>query len=150
MLIRGSEALGTDRYYYRQAGHSVPAPHFYLELLRQRLTSPVLTAAPDDTALSYAMWTDDGLFAALDLTIRVVNEGRVAAYKWGVQGVWKPPDDRADDYIFDRPAFPGSREGRKSGITLDQTLLPGAETTKTWTFGLRVRPVKSNMPGVRA
>jgi Putative DNA-binding domain len=32
-----------DRIYYRrEGGHSKPVPHFYLELLRQRLTNPVL------------------------------------------------------------------------------------------------------------
>jgi len=29
-------------YYRREGGRSVPAPHFYLEILRQRLTNPVL------------------------------------------------------------------------------------------------------------
>jgi predicted HTH transcriptional regulator len=29
-------------YYRREGGRSVPAPHFYLELLRQRLTNPTL------------------------------------------------------------------------------------------------------------
>jgi predicted HTH transcriptional regulator len=30
-------------YYYRAGSHSSPAPHFYLETLRNRLVSPVLT-----------------------------------------------------------------------------------------------------------
>jgi hypothetical protein len=29
-------------YFYRVAGHSVPVPHFYLELLRQRLVDAAL------------------------------------------------------------------------------------------------------------
>jgi hypothetical protein len=31
-------------YYMRQGGHSVPAPHRVVELIRQRLTAPMLTA----------------------------------------------------------------------------------------------------------
>jgi hypothetical protein len=84
-----------------------------------------------ETSLWYATQTERGIFAALDLTIRVVNDGRVAAYKWGVQGRWIPPDDRADDYTFDVAEFPNAR-GRPSGLSLDQTLLPGAETETKW------------------
>ena len=36
------QAKDEKTYYYRISGHSKPAPHFHLELLRNRLTKPVL------------------------------------------------------------------------------------------------------------
>ena len=44
--VQGGGGAIKFMYYMRQGGHSVPAPHFYVELLRQRLTNAALTASP--------------------------------------------------------------------------------------------------------
>src|SRR5439155_17887259 len=65
-------------YYYRQAGRSEPAPHFYLELLRQRLVSPVLEATLASVVPVKATRVSDGVFLATQLRFLVHNSGRVA------------------------------------------------------------------------
>ena len=72
-------------YYYRQAGRSEPAPHFYLELLRQRLVNPTLEAEFVKLLPVKARQISGASFLATRLRFRVRNIDRVAAYKWQVQ-----------------------------------------------------------------
>jgi hypothetical protein len=69
-------------YYRREGGRSERAPHFYLELLRQRLTNPNLefTLKKIDPADVYEH--DDGLFLRVELKFEIQNVGRVAVYDW--------------------------------------------------------------------
>jgi hypothetical protein len=71
-------------YYYRQAGHSVPAPHFYLEALRSRLTAPHLL--PSLRSLEVVRVDRRVGEAVADFRLKFVvrNEGSIAAYKWNV------------------------------------------------------------------
>jgi hypothetical protein len=71
-------------YYHRRAGRSEPAPHFFLELLRQRLVSPVLEAELTDCEAWRGTRTPDGaVFVGSRAQFVVRNVGRVAAYNWG-------------------------------------------------------------------
>jgi hypothetical protein len=55
------------KYYYRVGGRSEPAPHFYVELLRQRLTAPVLEYALRSISLTHADEYDGGIFVETHL-----------------------------------------------------------------------------------
>lgn len=125
-------------YYHRQGGHSVAAGHFYLELLRQRVTNPALevTFGPARRWFSEAPVTG-GLFIAFDLPFTVENVGRVAAYKWAVQAILERGTDV--ELYWEHEDWPVPKRGRSSGIVLDQTLLPGASTTDHRTFGVVLR-----------
>jgi Putative DNA-binding domain len=69
-------------YYHRQGGRSEPAPHFYLELLRQRLVSPILEAKFVGVSAENLKRTSGGIFLAMRLRFSIENIGRMAAYKW--------------------------------------------------------------------
>ena len=127
-------------YYHRQGGHSVPAGHFYLELLRQRLTNPALEL----TFERARRWFSEepvtgGFFIAFDLAYTVENVGRTAAYKWAVQGTVERARDA--DLFWEHEDWPVGKRGRPSGIALDRTLLPGATMADHWTFGVLLRQV---------
>jgi hypothetical protein len=128
-------------YYMRQGGHSVPAPHFYVELLRQRLTNAALTATP--SRIVYVVGSGDqhaGLFALLALRMIVENVGRVAAYKWQVQWVGRSNlrADRPGAYLWDRSQWPINDP--TSGIRVDDTILPGGSLEERLLFGVHFPP----------
>lgn len=122
-------------YYYRSAGRSLPAPHFYLELLRQRQTSPVLDF--ELTGAEIEAWLHQGLpMLRVDAKFLIENKGRVAAYKWALvsRTLNQIPDGRGDDYYFG--AIPGAT-GRSSSIRIDDTILPGCTLQESKIFGVR-------------
>ena len=100
--LHGGVGAAKHMYYYRQASHSEPAPHFYLELLRQRLVAPVLTADLVEVLPIKARSADGGVFGALRLRFHITNAGRVAAYKWQLQITEYDGHqaDRVSDYRF--------------------------------------------------
>jgi hypothetical protein len=123
-------------YYQRQGGHSVPAPHFYIELLRQRLTSPVLRYEPEVLRLKRTGAPPaGGLFIEMTLQGTIHNDGRVAAYKWGVQGRWEYESELAGRFFGNESEFP-IRGGPSSIDVGDRTILPGGERGHTLSFGL--------------
>lgn len=139
-------------YYYREGSHSVPAPHFYLETLRNRLTGPALASSLVRATLLRALWHEGGLFAHIELTFYVRNVGRVAAYKWDVS--WRVEfdvdDSRHDDFIVDPSRFPPWSGGRSSGIRIDDTILSGGVLSKEDEFGFILRPASSSEADLRA
>jgi Putative DNA-binding domain len=124
-------------YYYRSAGRSVPAPHFYLELLPQRLTSPVLDFKL--SGLDYDAWEHEGtIVLRVEAKFSIENTGRVAAYKWALQfRQAMVVTERGEDY-FIGGALPGA-SSHASSIRIDDTILPGCTLTETKIFGLRLR-----------
>jgi hypothetical protein len=60
-------------YYRREGGRSVPAPHFYLELLRQRLTNPTLEFTLKKIDPVDVTEHDNGLFLEAKLRFEVKN-----------------------------------------------------------------------------
>lgn len=123
-------------YYYRSAGRSVPAPHFYLELLRQRLVNPALDFQLSD--LEFDAWEHDGIVVLrIEAKFNIKNTGRVAAYKWSLQfRSYSVSKERAEDYLIG-PVLPGA-SGNKN-IRIDDTILPGCSLTERKPFGLRLR-----------
>jgi Schlafen, AlbA_2 len=142
------QSVRHNQYFYRSGGRSIPAPHFYLELLRQRLTNPTLDFELSSVDID-ATWQHDGaIFLRLTTKVKIENTGRVAAYKWAlVPRQHTGEQDRTDDYFFS--GIPGST-GRMSSIRTDDTILPGCFLTETKIFGVRLRPETNDENGVRA
>lgn len=128
-------------YYYRQAGRSEPAPHFYLELLRQRLVSPVLEATLARVLPVKAARVSEGVFLVTRLRFLVRNCGRVAAYKWQLQVTEMAghPDGRVGDYRFRVGDYP-SGWGMSGGIRVDDTILPGCALDEDKDLGVLLHP----------
>jgi hypothetical protein len=126
-------------YYYREGSNSVAAPHFYLELLRQRLTSPALDVELQGVTYQSAARDETGTFVALTVDWLVHNTGRVAAYKWRLHQEWESDTEGRDtDYYFDRAKYPAGKS-TASSMSLDDTLLPGESRPGAWHFGIKLR-----------
>jgi hypothetical protein len=135
-------------YYYRSAGRSLPAPHFYLELLRQRQTSPVLDF--ELTGAEIDAWLHQGMpMLRVDAKFLIENKGRIAAYKWALvaRTLNEIPEGRGEDYYFG--AIPGAT-GRSSSVRIDDTILPGCTLQESKTFGVQLRPTGLDEENVRS
>jgi hypothetical protein len=132
---------GARVYYYREGGHSVPAPHFYLETLRNRLTRPQLSASLTGIVRTNAYAWAGGIFVETRLAFLITNTGRVAAYKWAlvVEGTDGDAEGREADYKFAFQQFPSEKRGRSGGISLDDTILPGLVRQVETDFGFLLR-----------
>ena len=136
------------QYFYRSGSHSIPAPHFYLELLRQRLTN----ASLDFKLLSVnpeSAWLHEGaIILRIDALFLIENTGRIAAYKWALipRAFQHTSTDRDADWFFS--GIPGST-GRATSLRVDDTILLGASLTEQKTFGVRLRPATKDEHGMR-
>lgn len=74
----------TKIYYYRVGGHSVPAPHFYLETLRNRLVAPVLSVNLNKVRITRVIPANKSLFVQLLLDLQIENMGNVTPQHWHV------------------------------------------------------------------
>jgi hypothetical protein len=138
-------------YYHRQGGRSEPAPHFYLELLRQRLVNPVVEAKLVRISPDQIKRTDDGAFFVMRLHFTIENTGRVAAYKWQLQirEMDGYAESRIEDYRFSTRDFPQGMSFR-GGIRVDDTILPGCTLEEDRHFGLLLRPQGITREALRA
>jgi hypothetical protein len=141
-------------YYYRVGSHSIPAPHFYLETLRNRLTGPSLEASLAELSRSHAYVVNDGaesVFVQTRLKFVVRNTGRVAAYKWALilEGTDGGLAGRSDDFKIDRRDFPCGANGRDN-ISLDDTILPGLAVYAEADFGFFLRASQHDRGGLTA
>ena len=129
-------------YYYREAGHSKPAPHFYLEAIRNRLVRPMLEPDLTGILVNQVHEHEGGLFAEMQLAFAVKNTGRVAAYKWAlmVERMSGHAPGREEDYCFSFRSFPRGGRGRDSSISLDDTILPSLSRTVMRDMGVHLRP----------
>lgn len=91
------QSVSDTNYYYRLSGHSVPAPHFHLELLRNRFTKSVIEI--EDI---YIEWEDAKMYpngkVKLDLLLvmTVKNTSSQSATDWGVHVKSNRTDHRWD------------------------------------------------------
>jgi Putative DNA-binding domain len=140
-------------YYRREGGRSVPAPHFYLELLRQRLTNPTLEFTLRKIDPVDVTEHDNGLFLEAKLRFEIKNVGRVAAYNWqlSVRSISHPSEDilnaRASDYYFGIGNFP-VKKMRKTTVPFNTTILPGCEYQEAQDFGVQLRPNANTIDAV--
>jgi len=82
------QAKDERAYYYRIDGHSKPAPHFHLELLRNRFTKAVLRITEIDYVLQTAAFStgSNGEWRmGFAVNVTVENTSLQAATGWGVQ-----------------------------------------------------------------
>lgn len=137
-------------YYHRQAGRSEPAPHFYLELLRQRLVNPVLEGKLTAIQPEQVRRTEAGLFFAMRLRFLVDNIGRVAAYKWQltIAEMGGHIEARVADYKFRRQDYP-SNMSTSSGIRVDDTILPGCALDEDQPLGVYLRSTNEDRQEIR-
>ena len=118
-------------YYYRAGSHSLAAPHFYLETLRNRLVTPVL-----EPMLTYAEYItvgreNDAYVLSLQLKFKVMNVGRVAAYKWALVVELNGHCEAFED---------NHRHLPKDNLRLDSTILPSLFMSETCSLGVVLRP----------
>lgn len=149
------QSVEDRRYYQRVGGHSVRAPHFYLETLRSRLVGPALSIKLAEVELAEkGLYGNGDLDMKLKLVFRarfsVKNEGRVAAYKWRVisEHPSRCPHPRTNDRC---PFCTLSRPpGGLSGIPLDDTLLPSLGEDRFTHFETVLRSKWGDRVAVRA
>jgi hypothetical protein len=124
------QAAEQRTYYYREGGHSKPAPHFYLETLRNRLVRPLLEAVLIGIEVKRAYGNDGGIFVEMQLRFLLEYLGRVAAYKWELvlSSLSGQAPDR--DFVFNPHAFPRGGTGNDI-ISLDDTILPSAAAQRS-------------------
>lgn len=130
-------------YYYRQGGRSEHAPHFYLELLRQRLVNPALELRP--LSFRHARFGHVEQYGAhlligrLDFLIQ--NTSRVAAYKWRIvlAEVSGYPEGRYDDYSLPSHEYQYWTRDQVGGVRLDDTILPGTDLQVPYFLTVKLR-----------
>lgn len=71
-------------YFYRIDGHSKPAPHFHVELLRNRITKAVLEITDVDYVFKGTSSTHHQEKLSVDLIVEVENQSFQAATSFGV------------------------------------------------------------------
>ena len=118
-------------YYYRQGSNSVPAPHFHLELLRQRRTAPVLSVDLVSIRPNSCGRFDDrsGAFLLMSFEFRVENTGRNTARLWDVA-----VESRASFNVFSVSAMDFRQLKTMANVGFDwisslEPLLPGQKRT---------------------
>lgn len=131
-------------YYYRKAGRSEPAPHFYLELLRNRIVNSVLELEVADVTYCSAEIRGKSRMPILVLRMnfKIRNVGRVAAYKWGlrVKNLVFDDADKAFKVFLGREKIPEGHKPGSKGIPVDPTILPGDFDTDADYFGIEITP----------
>jgi hypothetical protein len=143
--LRSGSGISRLTYYYRQAGRSEPAPHFYLELLRQRLVSPVLEVKDFSLEIVGFSHQDGATFLATRLHFPIENVGRVAAYRWKLLLTnihWAGDDGRDGDFRIGRNQFPPGILSSSIGVRRDDTILPGTRLQEDTDFGVFIRPAE--------
>jgi hypothetical protein len=133
-----------NHYYYRQGGRSVPAPHFYLELLRNRLVSPKLEFALQrvEPYTFYETAIADTFLIGFRLLFLVTNVGQVAAYKWKLYPQTIADSVQVSDYYFNADSFPRSAANAARGSSIpigDSTILPGCTFSEQRAVGFLLR-----------
>jgi hypothetical protein len=133
-----------DRLYYRrEGGHSMPAPHFYLELLRQRLTNPVLDFELKGHGRLSATQHDNGIAISSSLIFLIHNVGRVATYEWqlsvrALNAESEIANERLRKDLHFEPYPPGLPQ--QVGVQINKTILPGCSHKEVQPIGLQLRP----------
>ncbi len=131
-------------YYYRKAGRSEPAPHFYLELLRNRIVNSVLELEVADVTYCSAEIRGNSVLPILVFRMKfnIRNIGRVAAYKWGlrIKNMISDDADKSFRLFVGRDKIPHDHRPGSKGIPIDTTILPGDFHSDSEYFGIEITP----------
>ena len=132
------------RYYRREAGRSVPAPHFDRAFAAAANEFLVLEVSLSSFEPVEAYEHEEGLFVGSLLNFEVKNVGRVAAYDWqlncrqlsneNIQQVRLELDVRFGN-------FPKGLGLYSKGIPISKTILPGCNYRERIPIGIQLRPV---------
>ncbi|MFD1612078.1 helix-turn-helix domain-containing protein [Sphingomonas tabacisoli] len=130
-----------QKYYHRVGGTSKPAPHFYLELLRQRAVSATLEVQQIETRYMDTFELDGDFIIQLSLGFMIHNIGRVAAFKWNLGPRLLNHDmleieGWADRYMIGNSLPPNARN---NGIRVDDTILPDCYMKEEQSICLRMK-----------
>jgi hypothetical protein len=139
-------------YYRREGGHSKPAPHFYLELLRQRLTNPVLEFELKGVEQLSATQYDGGIAISGNLIFSLRNIGRVAAYEWQLnERALENKNDGANARLRKDLRFERYPTGLPQAGTMptSRSILPGCTYREMKPIGLLLRPASKTPFAVR-
>lgn len=147
---RSGKNVPQHTYYHRRGGRSHPAPHFYLELLRQRLVSPTLEISEIEIRPWKVTRNDDVLFLAMNVRFTIENTSQVAAYRWGIRwlGGGGLPEERLEDYHLNRDTFPSGFNNNIPIKTVD-TILPGLLFIEEKDLGVFLRPSEQTPEAIR-
>ncbi|MGH7242503.1 MAG: AlbA family DNA-binding domain-containing protein [Phycisphaerales bacterium] len=113
----------TQLYHYRIGSNSLPAPHFYLELLRNRLTRPRLAIKHQSLYPVSLYCSPDASILTCALETQIVNEGQVVA-----KTVLARPTGifhKSENILFDIDTLPEGHKDAFSGPMHAPLLLPG-------------------------
>jgi hypothetical protein len=94
-------------YYMRQGGHSVPAPHHYVELVRQRLTARVLTAELQEVRVraAGAVQGEGYVFAHVEITVALGTRAASRRTSGPTSRIFDIAEGREADYETDTAEF---------------------------------------------
>lgn len=161
----------SDRtYYYRIDKHSKPAPHFHLELLRNRFTRAVLDIAeirPRGVLQPDAFEPNDLPRLLISLTVALVNRSDQTAESWGLiiengsEGGWRLERNRVELTEatcfrgYDPKLLPRDREPVAVDLSTVAVLPESVSKSGTYvrlrslmrSFAIRVTPVSQNYVG---
>ena len=127
-------------YYYRPGGRSEPAPHFYIEALRNRTITPILSAKPIGVQSLHVNTHTDGLFLQVRMAFDVTNSGRSLAQHWLVSVECKN-EALIESGTFRLKDFPkGGVRFTRRGLAKPDPLLPFLSDTFCTLFGLNIAP----------
>jgi hypothetical protein len=128
---------GTLRQYYvRAGGHAVPAPHHFLEALRNRLTKIVLVPQLEQIVVNNAYEHHAG-YAVVDFVCRwsAKNQSRQSASLWTIETQF-PPNEWIS--VLTHEDFP--RIPTEKGVVRRRPILPGRAGKSLTHFGIAVDP----------
>lgn len=125
------------QYYHRQGGKSVPAPHHFLEALRNRLTFAVLEAKLRQINIGTAHRDGVGMgVVEVVLHFDVKNVSRVACSAWDVAfDLYRSGQDVPEGIVL-KDAFEALGSG--TPILRRDTILPTRTSTKRDVFGVQI------------
>ena len=138
-ILAPHQSRPSTTYFYRVGGHSKPAPHHYLEALRNRLVGPALKAEVVNADLQNAYLLDGRIFVHARLRFKVTNVGRVVADRWElvVEEFENRHPQRITDYYCYDDDFPErpSKDLRSSG---DMYILPSLDREQIHDIGVHL------------
>lgn len=161
------QAKDEKKYYYRVDGHTIPAPHFHLELLRNRFTKAKLDILDCESAIQLIEKKGREAKVHIALRVKVKNTSSQCATNWGIHAKlfgesfrWTSTShDSSGQYLHDgicvhsqnSVLLPGELKTstvpiigfvEESRCPLDQAILSAWET-----FGISLEAVSQNHIG---
>jgi len=125
----------SKQYYFRQAGHSIAAPHHFLEALRNRYMAADLRSSLVSVSFRKLHRGSSGPnVAELALKFKIENIGRIAALRWALNMGFTESSPHIVTGESDQ------RIGRRNNCRLEHMILPTRSDIEYGYFGLILPP----------